>query len=268
MAKTVLTIAGFDPSSGAGITADLMVFAAHGLFGTACISALTVQNTLGVLRTHPVAIETLSSTLDCLHSDLPPLGIKIGMLANADIVAAVAAYLSRIRSRSPVLVVLDPVIKSSSGKDLLDLSGRRAMLRDLLPLVDWITPNRAELASLLDQNPSRIDDIAGAARDLQKQGTQLHVVVTGGDLDPPLDTLLQPSHSPKFVSRRHVQTTSTHGTGCAFSSALLCRLILGDQPLEAVQKAKAYVARAMETAKPIGSGHGPLHHLWPLYPRP
>jgi hydroxymethylpyrimidine/phosphomethylpyrimidine kinase len=206
--------------------------------------------------------------LDCLHSDLPPLGIKIGMLANAEIVAAVAAYLSRFRSHTPVTVVLDPVLKSSSGRDLLDTPGRRAIVQDLLPLVDWITPNRAELASLLDCELREVDDIAGAARDLQKQGSQLHVVVTGGDLDPPVDLLLQPSRDAESISGKHIQTTSSHGTGCAFSSALLSRLILGDQPLQAVQAAKAYVSRAMETAKPIGSGHGPLHHLWPLDTQP
>lgn len=112
---TILTIAGFDPSSGAGVTADLMVFAAHGLFGTSCITALTVQSTLGVRSSEPVSAEIVRATLDCLHTDLPPIGIKIGMLATAANVAAVADYLETIRVDSPgIPVVLDPVVRASS----------------------------------------------------------------------------------------------------------------------------------------------------------
>jgi len=120
--QTVLTIAGFDPSSGAGITADLMVFAAHGLFGTSCITALTVQSTMGVRSVHPVETNILRTSLECLDEDLRPAGIKIGMLGSAGAIDEVANYLAQVRSRHPQIpVVLDPVLRSSSGRELLPL---------------------------------------------------------------------------------------------------------------------------------------------------
>jgi len=257
--KTVLTIAGFDPSSGAGVTADLMVFAAHGLFGTSCITALTVQNTLGVIATHPVASHTLTSTLDCLYSDLPPVGIKIGMLATADIVSAVVAFLTRIRQQTPVLVVLDPVLKSSSRKDLLEPNAIRTMRYELLPQVDWITPNVDELGPLLGPQFDRDTSLDTAGAQLQELAPKLTVVLTGGHLDPPNDVLFEPGSASQILPGKRIQTASTHGTGCAFSSALLSRLVLGDQPLQAAQAAKSYVVQAMLSATPLGAGHGPLN---------
>jgi len=261
--KTLLTIAGFDPSSGAGVTADLMVFAAHGFFGTSCITALTVQNTLGVFATHAVASDIVSATLDCLFTDLPPAGIKIGMLATAENVSAVSAFLTRIRHQTPVVVVLDPVLKSSSGKDLLDASGIAAVRTELLPKVDWITPNIHELGVLLARDLHSGSDLAAAAADLQKLGNNLTVVVTGGDLDPPDDLILPPHSNQISLHGDKVRTTSTHGTGCAFSSALLSHLLLTGNSLQAATAAKRYVAQAMRLAAPIGAGHGPLNHLWP-----
>ena len=261
---TVLTIAGFDPSSGAGITADLMVFAAHGLFGTACITALTVQNTLGVASTHMVATDIIVDTLDNLHRDLPPAGIKIGMLGNASTVLAVAAFLARIREQTPVLVLLDPVLKSSSGKDLLDQEGIGALRKQLLPHVDWITPNVDELAFLVNRNLGFSNDLAAAATDLQNLGRELTVVVTGGHLKPPNDLLLQPAGVLQVISGQHIETSSTHGTGCAYSSALLSRLVIGDDHIAAAKAAKNYVAEAMRTAVARGSGAGPINHLWPF----
>src|SRR5277367_5095314 len=133
---TVLTIAGFDPSSGAGVTADLMVFAAHGLFGTSCITGLTVQSTMGVRTTEAVSAEIVHDTLDCLQSDLAVAGIKIGMLATAANVAMVADFLEMLRGENRrVPVVLDPVLRSSSGRELLDGEGMEVLRRRLLPLV-------------------------------------------------------------------------------------------------------------------------------------
>ncbi len=261
---TLLTIAGFDPSSGAGITADLMVFAAHGFFGTSCITALTVQNTLGVFATHVLAPHIVTATLDCLWSDLPPAGIKIGMLGTADTVSTVSAFLTRIRSQTTVVVVLDPVLKSSSGKDLLDAIGVDRLRSELLPQVDWITPNIHELGILIGREVHSGTDLVAAASDLQKLGRDLAVVVTGGDLDPPDDLILLPDSEHTRLRGEKIQTTSTHGTGCAFSSALLSHLISSGNPLQAATAAKAYVAESMKLADPIGTGHGPLNHLWPI----
>jgi hydroxymethylpyrimidine/phosphomethylpyrimidine kinase len=263
--QTVLTIAGFDPSSGAGVTADLMVFAAHGLFGTSCITGLTVQSTVGVRSTTAVSAAVVRETLDCLVSDLQPAGIKIGMLATAENVLAVAEFLAGFRDEeSRVPVVLDPVLRSSSGGELLDVEGVVAMRKSLLPLVDWVTPNLEELAVLTEREVRGREDMPDAALALQEIGWELNVLVTGGHLNPP-DDLVAPAEGEMFwVPGEQVVSRSTHGTGCAFSSALLSRLVWGEDARDAAIAAKRYVAEAIRTAEPMGKGIGPLNSLWPL----
>ena len=263
--QIVLTIAGFDPSSGAGVTADLMVFAAHGLFGTSAITSLTVQSTLGVVSSHPVDAVVLAETLRCLDTDVPPAGIKIGMLATAENVRAVVACLAVLRGREPHLpVVLDPVLRSSSGRELLDAEGTRLLRERLLPLVDWVTPNLDELGILAGRIVMQRGDLPEAARDLQAMGKGLNVVATGGHLMPPDDLLLRAGGEMDWMPGEQIVSRSTHGTGCAFSSALLSRLVLGDAPLDAAKMAKRYVVEAIRTAEPRGKGVGPVNVLWPL----
>ena len=263
--QTVLTIAGFDPSSGAGVTADLMVFAAHGLFGVSCITALTVQSTTGVAATHPIAAEVVRATLDCLRADLPLAGIKIGMLSTALNIAAVADFVTSLRDegrRAPV--VLDPVLRSSSGRELLDADGVRLLRERLLPLVDWVTPNLDELGALTERSVVGRDDVAAAAAALQRRGSNLNVLATGGHLNPPDDLVLSASGELRWLAGEQIVTRSTHGTGCALSSALLSRIVLGDDAIAASVAAKSYVAEAIRSAPPLGHGHGPINHLWPL----
>ena len=257
-----LTIAGFDPSSGAGVTADLKVFAAHGLFGTACISALTVQSTQGVASVSSVS-PLIAPTLAYLDEDLPPDGIKIGMLGNAEAVDAVATFL-RTRRRLEAPVVLDPVLLSSSGARLLDHDGIAALQTKLLPLVNWITPNIAELAVLSGLPVEAADEIAPAMKALLRRYPHLHIVATGGHRDTPIDLLLTPTGELFRFEGVWVDTSSTHGTGCAFSSAILARLILRDAPGAAVSSAKNYVFEALRRAPEVGKGRGPLNLLWPL----
>jgi hydroxymethylpyrimidine/phosphomethylpyrimidine kinase len=272
--KTVLTIAGFDPSSGAGITADLMVFAANGLFGTSCITSLTVQSTLEVVSTHPVSPEILDATLDCLAQDLLPAGIKIGMLSTAGAVGSVARFLIKMRMQEPyrephIPVVLDPVLRSTLGRELLEPAGVDLLRSELLPLVDWVTPNLEELASLTGLAVESREQISDAARALQRMAGAsnahpINVLATAGHLDPPDDLLLTDNSEAVWLPGRHIESTSTHGTGCALSSALLSRLVLGDEPHAAAVAAKRYVAEAIRSATPMGRGRGPLNHLWPL----
>jgi hydroxymethylpyrimidine/phosphomethylpyrimidine kinase len=264
--KTVLTIAGFDPSSGAGVTADLMVFAAHGLFGTACITALTVQSTMGVKASYPVDAGVIRSTLDHLVDDLPPTGIKIGMLGTPAIVAVVADYLER---HPGVPVVLDPVLRSSSGRELLSAEGVVLMRERLLPLVDWVTPNADELGVLTGERVTTRDEVVSAAHMLQEKNAGLTVLATGGHLQPPDDLLVLPDGEEHWLPGVWIETTSTHGTGCALSSALLSRMVLGDRAASAAVAAKQYVAEALRTAVAVGHGKGPIQHLWPLksFPR-
>jgi hydroxymethylpyrimidine/phosphomethylpyrimidine kinase len=261
-----LTIAGFDPSSGAGVTADLKVFAAHNIYGMACITALTVQSTVGVRRVEPVAAVTIREILACLREDVAPAGVKIGMLATAEVVGEVGRFLceARIDRR---LTILDPIIRSSSGSELLSISGVDRLRTDLLPVVGWITPNLDELALLIESGPVRREDIPGAAAKLQELARQsgnpeLHVVVTGGHLDRPDDFLRTPTGEEVWFSAEGVETSSTHGTGCAFSSALLCHLLRGAGPEKAVAAAKRYVTEALTAAYPVGRGKGPMHHLY------
>jgi hydroxymethylpyrimidine/phosphomethylpyrimidine kinase len=274
--QTVLTIAGFDPSSGAGVTADLMVFAAHSLFGTACITALTVQSTLGVVSTHPTPAPVLRATLDCLEEDLPPAGIKIGMISTEDNTLVICDYLEKHqlqhwhRTQGWVPVVLDPVLRSTSGRELLDPAGVTLLRDRLLPQVDWITPNLAELAILSGVEAAARDDLPRACRALQTRtaqspdGHRLGIFATGGHLDPPDDFLLLPTGEGLWLPGSRVVTRSTHGTGCALSSAFLSRLVLGDAPRQAAHAAKLYVAAALRSAVPAGTGRGPMNHLWTL----
>lgn len=259
--RTALTIAGFDPSSGAGITADLQVFAAHGVFGISAISALTVQSTLGVRKVQPVDAVLLRETLETLHEDMPPHGIKIGMLGGAEQVTEVVRYLSGFEGKRPV-VVLDPVIRSSSGAPLLDADGLRQLRDELLPLVDVVTPNVGELALLADSQSNDDAGIQSAAEQLALR-FGCAVVVTGGDREKPDDLVFADGVWTRLHGQ-HIATNATHGTGCAFSSSMLCHLLQSMPVVDAAREAKAFVAEAMRTATPRGSGRGPMNLLWPV----
>jgi hydroxymethylpyrimidine/phosphomethylpyrimidine kinase len=260
-----LTVAGFDPSSGAGVTADLKVFANHRVYGVAAIAALTVQSTQGVRRVEPVRGQLLRETLECLAEDLPIAGVKVGMLASAEAVRVVAEFL-RGAGISRERVVLDPVIRASSGAELLSPEGVGLLRDELLPLVGWVTPNVEELGALLGEPGEFVsrDHIPELAERLAELGgsdlgdSGLHVVVTGGHLYPPDDFLRTVDGEETWFPGERIETTSTHGTGCAFSSALLCRLLAGDSPVNAVGLAKRFVWNALETAVPIGHGRGPV----------
>lgn len=257
LATVAITLAGFDPSSGAGVTADLKVFAAHGVYGVAAVTALTVQSTLGVRRVSSVSGQMVGETLACLADDVALAGVKIGMLGSAEVVRTVAAFL-RETAIPRERVVLDPVLRSSSGADLLEPNGVRALRDELLPVVGWATPNLDELGVLVGTDVSGKQAVSSSAKKLASLAPGLNVVVTGGHTEPPDDFLLTAAGEETWFPGQRVNTTSTHGTGCVFSSALLCRLLAGDGPVEAVRGAKAFVTRALETAIPVGKGKGPV----------
>jgi len=251
-----LTVAGFDPSSGAGITADLKVFAAHGIYGLSAITALTVQSTQGVRRVEATSPSTLAETLNFLGEDLEISGIKIGMLATAENVDTIGRFLS-VSGIPRSYVVLDPVLRSSSGRELLSPDGVVKLKESLVPLVGWLTPNTEELAALAGIPVPDRTAVEEAAGFLSANYPGLNVAVTGGHLDKPDDYIRLATGERRWLPGRKMETTSTHGTGCVFSSALLCRLLLGDGPMEAAAGAKAFVAESMEAARPIGKGRGP-----------
>ena len=260
----VLSIAGYDPSAGAGVLADLKTFAAMGVYGMASITALTIQSTLGVRKVIGLDPGTVVETLDCLAEDVRFTAIKVGMLGSGAVAAAVMAWLE---GQKNVPVVLDPVMKSSSGKDLLDSEGCEILRRAGLTRADWITPNLAELAVLVGGVvPASSEETEKAARVLLRKAIQdgnpgLKIVVTGGHAKRP-DDLLVSERACEWFRGEWVKASSTHGTGCTFSSALAARIALGDGPSEAVANAKMYVTGALRHAYPVGIGNGPINHSW------
>jgi hydroxymethylpyrimidine/phosphomethylpyrimidine kinase len=254
----VLTIAGFDPSSGAGVTADIKTIAAHGCYGLACITALTVQSTAGVRRVVPVSDSVVKATLEELAADIDIAAVHIGMLGNGKVARAVARFLGRQGLKR---VVLDPVLRSSSGARLLDATGRRA-LESLIPLASVITPNLDEAAALTGLPVTNLAEMRAAARRLHQMGAAA-VVVTGGHLDPAVDLLsYRAGEGSKVFTSPRQHSRMTHGTGCAFSTALACNLARGKSLPRAVELAKAYVSRAIAQAYPVGKGVGPVHHMY------
>jgi hydroxymethylpyrimidine/phosphomethylpyrimidine kinase len=262
----VLSIAGFDPSSGAGITADIKTIAAHECYGVSCITALTVQSTQGVRRVEGVDPKIIVETLGELVSDLAVDAVHIGMLGNAQVVEAVASFLGQTSPGRAGLphVVLDPILKSSSGADLLDAAGTRILIEKLLPLAELITPNLDEASVLTGTAVTNLDQMREAAARLHSLGAA-NVVVTGGHLEKAIDllsfTTARGTEEEVFKADRQ-RSKSTHGTGCAFATALACHLAHGRGLPEAVLLSKVYVSAAIANANPLGHGVGPLNHLY------
>jgi len=257
----VLTIAGFDPSSGAGVTADIKTIAAHECYGVSCITAMTVQSTRGVRRVEPVDPRIVVETLQELISDVEVMAVHIGMLGTSDVVATVADFL---HSAKLPHVVLDPILKSSSGQDLLDVAGRKLLTERLLPLAEVVTPNLDEAAALTALEVTNVEQMRSAAARLHSLGAA-NVVVTGGHLEKAIDLLSFTTKGrieEEVFKANRLRSSSTHGTGCAFATALACHLAHGRGLPEAVLLSKAYVSAAIARAQSVGRGVGPLHHLF------
>lgn len=279
----VLTIAGFDPSSGAGVTADIKTIAAHGCYGVACITAMTVQSTAGVKRIEVVDPILVSETLEGLAADVSIAAIHIGMLGSGRVVKAVADFLSgqsasqagsRSASQSgPVRpqnavrrqnIVLDPVFKASSGAELLDAAGIRLLVERLIPLADVVTPNIDEAAAITGAEVKDVEGMKVAAAKLHETGASA-VVITGGHLDKAIDLLSFKTSrgvEQEIFKAERQRSNSTHGTGCAFATAMACHLALDRGLAEAALLAKTYVSAAISYGHPLGSGTGPIHHLY------
>ncbi len=263
----VLSIAGYDPSSGAGITADIKTAASLGCYAITCMTAVTVQSTQGVFGIQAVDAGLVSQVLETLHTDLPIAAVRVGMLGSGDVAAAVARFLGSQRIPN---IVLDPVIRSSSGTPLLDEAGLEG-LRAMLPLCDVITPNIAEAAVLAGAEPiaentaweaalPRIRRLAAGLHDLGARA----VVITGGHLNLANDYLSDRSSGEieeEIIAGERIVSRSTHGTGCAFATALACRLAVGDDLIQAVRSAKIYVRKTILSAYPLGKGIGPVNHF-------
>jgi hydroxymethylpyrimidine/phosphomethylpyrimidine kinase len=259
----VLSIAGFDPSGGAGIAADLKTFAAHNCYGVAAITTLTVQNTQGVSSIHPVQPELLKDSINALLADGRIKAIKIGMIGNRANCEVVREILD---ANAALPAVLDPVFRSATGAELIDSGGLKYLREHLLSRVAVVTPNLEEVAALTGLKVENVEGMKAAAQKLVEMGAPA-VVVTGGHLDKAIDVFFDGAEPQTFVGDR-VKPDNTHGTGCTFSSAIAANLALGRQLQDAVVLAKAYVTEAIRKAYEVGPGRLPLNHLYRMQQNP
>jgi hydroxymethylpyrimidine/phosphomethylpyrimidine kinase len=260
----VLTIAGFDPSGGAGIAADLKTFAAHNCYGIAAVTALTVQSTQGVKSTNVTTAALLRSQLDALAEDCSIAAVKIGMLGNRANAAVVAEFLDRGKFAH---VVLDPVVKpTADGPDLLDPAGMKFLADELLHRVNVVTPNIAEAEMLTGMTIKDVAAMEVAARKLVERGAHA-VVVKGGHMERAIDVLFDGTDVLP-LGGDHLKSENTHGSGCTFASAIAAQLACGRPLREAVVLAKTYVTKAIEKGFAIGKGPGPLDHFYRVHQEP
>ncbi len=258
---TALTIAGSDSGGGAGIQADLKTFAAHGVFGTSAITAITAQNTVGVTAVLALPADLVTAQIEAVVTDIGADAVKTGMLANAAIIEAVAAA---IESLELPRVVVDPVMIAKSGDRLLEDEAVAALRTELLPRAFVLTPNVPEAEVLAEMIVADLDHARRAARRIREMGPQA-VVVKGGHLggDEAVDVFWDGREMTLFRAPR-LAGTSTHGTGCTYASAIAANLAVGVPLRDAVERAKIYLTEAIRRAPAIGRGHGPVNHLWPI----
>jgi len=252
-----LTIAGSDSGGGAGIQADLKTFQAFGVFGTSAITAITAQNTLGVHAVHPVPLAHVRAQIDAVVTDLRPAALKTGMLATTELVETVAAAIREHRLRH---YVLDPVMVATSGDRLLSEDAIGALVQDLLPLSELVTPNLHETRILSGVQVTTEEDMRLAGDRVLELGASA-VLIKGGHLDGDAIDLLMDGGSERVWRRPRIDSVHTHGTGCTLSAAIAAGLAHGHDLTEAVDRAVRFVSRAIEAAPGLGGGHGPVNHF-------
>lgn len=265
--RVVLTIAGFDPSGGAGTLADIKTFMAFGCFGVAAITSLTAQNTLAVFGAAHQTAAGVRAQLDPVLDDFEIAAVKLGMLPTREIIESVAAVIAQ---RSLPNVVLDPVVRSTSGFDLIDDVALAALRECLLPLADVITPNLPEAERMTGLTVTKLDEMQPAAQHIYEQATrplpvasltrQHAVLIKGGHLPDEALDLFFDGQTTQLLRAPKLNTRNTHGTGCTLSSAIAAALAQGLPMFEAVQRAKQYVSAAIRTAPNLGYGAGPVNH--------
>ena len=260
---SVLTIAGSDCSGGAGIQADIKTISALGAYAASAITAITVQNTLGVEAIHPVPPTFVEGQIRAVLSDIRPASVKIGMVNDGEIISCIAKCLHEFK---PQHVIVDPVMISSSGRRLMDDSAIGILTGQLIPETTLITPNLNEAEVLTGHRVSNIEEMEIAAKEILRYGCDA-VLVKGGHLQggKMIDVLQLANHEKPFLfSAPQIESKNTHGTGCTLSSAIATYLALGESMHAAIEKAKTYLFEGLKAGKNIhiGEGHGPLNHLY------
>lgn len=266
--KKVLTIAGSDSSGGAGIQTDLKTFSANGVYGMSVITAITAQNTMGVSMIENISPEMVLKQIEAVFTDIEVDSVKIGMLSNSEIVGAVYEGLKKYKAKN---IVLDPVMISTSGFDLIDDEAKNELINKLFDLAEIITPNIMEakcIYKLMFGSDIEIDtreDMIKAGKEIQKK-TGKCVLIKGGHLNEnPCDVLIDyDSREHEFTNVR-IDTKNTHGTGCTLSSAIASNLALGHDMVEAVKRSKAFITMAIENSLDIGKGCGPTNPMGQIY---
>ena len=290
--KTCLSIAGSDPSGGAGIQADLKTFAANGVYGMSVITALTAQNTTGVKDIYTIPADFVKEQLECVFEDIPPDAVKIGMQGDADSIRVICDILSGYKKNTmadaagqdlnTMKIVIDPVMVSTSGHDLINEESYRVLCDYLLPMADIITPNLPEAEKLTGMTITSHKGMLDAAK-LLRRYFDCSVLIKGGHAlfcdtfteyekclfpDPVLKhastdlLLLFDDDKPVFLYSDRIDNPNTHGTGCTLSSAIAAGLALGKDMKTAVREAKAYITGAIKAGLDLGKGRGPLDHMY------
>ncbi|MBC8589744.1 bifunctional hydroxymethylpyrimidine kinase/phosphomethylpyrimidine kinase [Wansuia hejianensis] len=256
--KKVLTIAGSDSSGGAGIQADLKTFAAHKLYGMSVITAITAQNTTGVTGVVDLSADFVGEQLDAVFTDIYPDAIKIGMVSNENIIKMIAKKLKEYDAKN---IVVDPVMVATSGSNLMESTATRALIEDLLPLADMITPNMSEASILSGIEVRNRDDMEKSAEIIGKSIKGI-VLVKGGHLEDTADDVLYIDGRIRWIKGQRINNPNTHGTGCTLSSAIASNLAKGMTAVDAFIKAKEYLTGAIKSNLDLGKGRGPLNHLY------
>lgn len=256
--RKALTIAGSDSGAGAGIQADLKTFAAHGVYGSSALTAITAQNTVGVSAVLALTPKLVAAQIDAVMSDIGAHAVKTGMLANAAIIAMAAQKIRQHRLKN---LVVDPVMVATSGDLLIETSAVAALRGKLIPLASVVTPNIPEAEVLAGMKLGNREAIKEAAQRIVKLGAQA-VLIKGGHLKGPAEDLFYDGKSFTILTAPRLRTKNTHGTGCTLSAAIAANLAKGQNLETAVANAKRYITGALRHSYPIGAGHSPVHHFY------
>ena len=258
----VLSIAGSDSGGGAGIQADLKTMSALGCFATTAITAVTVQNTLGITGIHPIPVEFVMAQIKAVMDDLKPSAIKIGVVHSIELAIGIASVLKVYRA---IPVVFDPVMVATSGDRLITNDTEETFKLQLFPLAEIVTPNLAEAAILAKMEIHTIGDMKKAAVQIMQYGCNA-VLIKGGHLKGPdlYDVYLDKDGDERIFKSTAIDTVNTHGTGCSLSSAIASYIALGNDLNTSISKSKTYIQNAIEHGKDVksGEGHGPLNHFF------
>lgn len=258
--KKVLTIAGTDPTGGAGAQADLKTFMAHKVYGMSIITALVAQNTMGVKDIMNVTPYFLEEQFQCVFEDIYPDAIKIGMVSETEIINKIVEQLKKYQAKN---IVVDPVMVSTSGSRLLNDQALTALKKELIPLADIITPNIPEAEVLTNYTIHNQEDMVKAAQCIRDWYSG-DILIKGGHFKDCADDLLYHGEEVIWLKCEHIDNPNTHGTGCTLSSAIASNLALGHDMVHSVEKAKEYISGALKDGLDLGVGSGPLNHCWNL----